>query len=1242
MELSASMTNVFQNQVSQQRPSMQPMQQPMMRPLVQGPIWMSHPQQINPEMLSLPYQTIAPSMGGFINSFNNQQRLPFINNRADGGDFNQNGPMQSPFSSIAGHMTIGKNMGDDSQDSQMTDINNEPKTEPIEDLSRVTEDGKSIKEEVPSVKKELSDLTEKSNDSRPAPETALTTTSSYASKSRVGKVIFMPEELRQALMPTLEKLYRQDPGWLPFREPVDPQKLGIPDYFDVVKRPMDLSNIKRKLEAGQYKDPWEYVDDIWLMFDNTWRYNKKTSRVYKCCTKLSEVFEQEIDPVMQSLGYCCGRKYTFSPQVLYCYGAQICAIPWDAKYFSYQNRYTYCIKCFNKIQGDVVTIGNDPSQPSMTVQKSEFVEMKNDVQELEQWVNCSDCGRKLHKICVLHFEAIWTSGFTCDNCLKLRNDKRKENRFSARRLPTTSLGTFLESRVNNFLKKREATAGEVFIRVVSSVEKVAEVLPGTKSRFCGENGDLPESFPFRAKALFAFQDIDGVDVCFFGMHVQEYGSESPMPNTRRVYLAYLDSVHFFRPKPLRTAVYHEILLGYLDYVKQLGYTMAHIWVCPPSEGDDYIFHCHPPEQKIPKPKRLQEWYKKMLDRGIIERIVLGYKDIYKQAIEDELSIPVGLPYFEGDFWPNVIEESIEKLEQEEEEWRRQEAAERAAQDEGDIGPDGSKKGIKNKPKMNKKSTQRKSSKKSGSNQSGKDLSSRILATMKKHKEVFFVIRLHSARSAANLGPIQDPDPSMTCDLMDGRDAFLTMARDRHLEFSSMRRTKYSTMALIYELHNQGQDKFVYTCNACKAQVETRWHCKECDEFDLCVNCYKVEKHPHKLYKYGFDLDDGGAASDNGPAKNPVEARNLSIQKCIQSLVHACQCQNINCHSPSCQKIKCVVSHAQSCRKKTNGSCPLCKQLIALCCYHAKNCPENKCPVPFCPSIKAKLKQQQLQQRLQQQQQMRRRMAMMTGRSITGMTTSGSGGPPSPPQESESGSGGIMMPLPHQPGVGMKPNGTPANVLQVVRQVQDEDARQQATAPSVGYGKGGPGTMGIHQQGMMNQRHTGMQGQMQGNAMSPMRSPVMQNQNRILPTIDQWGNRFPNSSNIGNQPNPGMCQQINMMQQQQAQTPQQQQVLNVVPTNQGQSGVPGPNQVAQRPLPQALQELLKTLKGPESPQQQQEVLQILKSSPQLMETFRRQRTVLRKTKRLQRTKVNNSSSRAMRCNFPAFLTASWEV
>ena len=53
----------------------------------------------------------------------------------------------------------------------------------------------------------------------------------------------------------------------------------------------------------------------------------------------------------------------------------------------------------------------------------------------------------------------------------------------------------------------------------------------------------------------------------------------------------------------------------------------------------------------------------MLDKGIIERIVLDYKDIYKQAMEDNLQSPAELPYFEGDFWPNVLEDNIRELEQ---------------------------------------------------------------------------------------------------------------------------------------------------------------------------------------------------------------------------------------------------------------------------------------------------------------------------------------------------------------------------------------------------------------------------------------------------------------------------------------------------------------------------------------------------------------------------------------------------
>lgn len=49
------------------------------------------------------------------------------------------------------------------------------------------------------------------------------------------------------------------------------------------------------------------------------------------------------------------------------------------------------------------------------------------------------------------------------------------------------------------------------------------------------------------------------------------------------------------------------------------------------------------------------------------------QDIFKQATEDRLTSAKELPYFEGDFWPNVLEESIKELEQEEEERKKEES-----------------------------------------------------------------------------------------------------------------------------------------------------------------------------------------------------------------------------------------------------------------------------------------------------------------------------------------------------------------------------------------------------------------------------------------------------------------------------------------------------------------------------------------------------------------------------------------
>ncbi|KAH9498169.1 hypothetical protein Btru_007876 [Bulinus truncatus] len=308
-------------------------------------------------------------------------------------------------------------------------INSTPKTEVKTEPSSDIKTENDIKEEKMEIKTEsdckpdINSVKDEHEASSPKMDTLDENSQNSNNEDKLGSVdssnnaaavtpkpkcrkVFNPDELRQALMPTLEKLVKQDPESLPFRQPVDPVVLHIPDYFEIVKKPMDLSTIRKKLDSGMYKDPWEYVDDVWLMFDNAWLYNRKTSRVYKYASKLAEVFESEIDSVMQSLGYCCGRKYVFCPQVLCCYGKQLCTIPRDSMYYSYQNRYVYCEKCFNEIQTEEVELSEDPTQPTARIRKDQFERIKNDQLDYELW--------------------------TCEACHKAKGTKRKENKLTAK------------------------------------------------------------------------------------------------------------------------------------------------------------------------------------------------------------------------------------------------------------------------------------------------------------------------------------------------------------------------------------------------------------------------------------------------------------------------------------------------------------------------------------------------------------------------------------------------------------------------------------------------------------------------------------------------------------------------------------------------------------------------------------------------------------------------------------------
>lgn len=88
----------------------------------------------------------------------------------------------------------------------------------------------------------------------------------------------------------LKKLMTHQYGWV-FNTPVDVVKLKIPDYFTVIKHPMDLGTIKRKIASFEYTSPLDFLSDVRLTFSNAMTYNPPGNDVHIMADTLSKFFE---------------------------------------------------------------------------------------------------------------------------------------------------------------------------------------------------------------------------------------------------------------------------------------------------------------------------------------------------------------------------------------------------------------------------------------------------------------------------------------------------------------------------------------------------------------------------------------------------------------------------------------------------------------------------------------------------------------------------------------------------------------------------------------------------------------------------------------------------------------------------------------------------------------------------------------------------------------------------------------
>uniref|UniRef100_A0A0K8S289 Bromodomain adjacent to zinc finger domain protein 1A n=1 Tax=Crotalus horridus TaxID=35024 RepID=A0A0K8S289_CROHD len=83
------------------------------------------------------------------------------------------------------------------------------------------------------------------------------------------------------------ELVRHDDSW-PFMKLVS--KIQVPDYYDIIKKPIALNIIREKVNKCEYKVASEFIEDVELMFSNCFEYNARNTSEAKAGTRLQAFF----------------------------------------------------------------------------------------------------------------------------------------------------------------------------------------------------------------------------------------------------------------------------------------------------------------------------------------------------------------------------------------------------------------------------------------------------------------------------------------------------------------------------------------------------------------------------------------------------------------------------------------------------------------------------------------------------------------------------------------------------------------------------------------------------------------------------------------------------------------------------------------------------------------------------------------------------------------------------------------
>ncbi|XP_074548137.1 bromodomain adjacent to zinc finger domain protein 1A [Halichoeres trimaculatus] len=139
-----------------------------------------------------------------------------------------------------------------------------------------------------SRKRPPTDVTPPPKPSKPVlpPASSSSSSSSRRSSGRNHGV----HELSACEQLTVE-LVRHEDSW-PFMKLVS--RTQVPDYYDIIKKPIALSTIREKVNNCEYQTAGEYVSDVDLMFSNCLQYNPRHTNEAKAGLRLQQFFLSEL------------------------------------------------------------------------------------------------------------------------------------------------------------------------------------------------------------------------------------------------------------------------------------------------------------------------------------------------------------------------------------------------------------------------------------------------------------------------------------------------------------------------------------------------------------------------------------------------------------------------------------------------------------------------------------------------------------------------------------------------------------------------------------------------------------------------------------------------------------------------------------------------------------------------------------------------------------------------------------